>query len=107
MRVKMRFGGIFELDKKLEELEEINLELADPAIWQNPERAQTLGKEKARLENITESISIIEKGIRDAEELITLAREEKDLSLLEIIAVDVDKITKIIADLEFKRMFSG
>jgi peptide chain release factor 2 len=105
--VKTRFGGIFELDKKCEALEEINLELADPAIWQNSERAQTLGKEKAQLENITGAMLTVEKGIQDAEELITLAKEEKDLSLLEMISADVAKITKIIAELEFKRMFSG
>lgn len=103
----MRFGGIFDVAQKLEDLQEINLELADPNIWQNPERAQNLGKEKARLENITEAISTIEKGINDAEELVQLIIEEKDLSLIELITADVDKMNKIISDLEFKRMFSG
>src|SRR5579862_8264166 len=43
------FGGFFEYDRKKERLEEVSLELEDPAIWQDPAKAQELGKERARL----------------------------------------------------------
>ena len=46
----MRFGGIFEFDKKLERFQEVLRELEDHHIWNNPERAQALGKERAQLD---------------------------------------------------------
>ncbi len=45
-----RCGGIFDYDTKCDRLIEVNQELEDPRIWNNPERAQALGKERAQLE---------------------------------------------------------
>ena len=50
--VKPNFGGIFDFDKKSEKLEQVNEELEDPTVWNDPKRAQDLGKEKKALEAI-------------------------------------------------------
>ena len=42
-----RYGGIFDYDTKRERLEEVTRELENPNVWDNPERAQQLGKERA------------------------------------------------------------
>jgi len=102
-----RFGGIFDYDTKCERLDEINLELADPNIWSNTERAQNLGKEKAQLENITFTLQNIQKSLNEANDFVTLIQEEKELSLIESLAKDVNAIEKQVYELEFKRMFSG
>lgn len=46
------FGGIFDYDAKKERLEEVNAELEQPDVWNEPERAQALGKERSSLEAI-------------------------------------------------------
>ena len=45
-------GGFFDYDTKSEKLEEVERELEDPEIWNNPERAQQLGKERSLLSSI-------------------------------------------------------
>lgn len=42
-------GGIFDYDAKKERLEEVNAELEQPDVWNEPERAQALGKERSSL----------------------------------------------------------
>lgn len=39
--------GIFDYDAKKERLEEVNAELEQPDVWNEPERAQALGKERS------------------------------------------------------------
>lgn len=43
------FGGIFDFDSKCERLEEVVRELESSEIWNNPEQAQALGRERAQL----------------------------------------------------------
>ena len=100
-------GGIFDYDNKAERLVEVEHELADPKIWDNPERAQSLGKERAALEIIVDYIREIEEGLRDASELLSIAAEEKDAGTVQSVAKDVDNYEKKVEELEFRRMFSG
>ena len=46
----MCFGGIFDFATKKERLAEVELELAEPSVWDDPDRAQSLGRERASLE---------------------------------------------------------
>ena len=100
-------GGIFDYDNKAERLVEVEHELADSKVWDNPERAQSLGKERAALELIIDNIREIEEGLRDASELLSIAADEKDMDTVQSVAKDVDKYEKKVEELEFRRMFSG
>lgn len=82
-------------------------ELEDPAIWNNPEQAQALGKERGQLELVVNTITELEQGLADAQELLDLAVEEEDEDTIETIIKDLDFLEKRVADLEFRRMFSG
>lgn len=101
------FGGIFEVDQKIERLLEIKTLLEDPNIWNQPELTQTLGKERAALENTVNMMQNLQIQLQDAEELYQLAIEEKDDSALTEVMQDIEKLTINIVDLEFRRMFSG
>lgn len=103
----MRLGGIFDYDTKKEQLEEIMRELEDPAVWNQPDRAQTLGKERAQLESIVDLLSSLTSGLDDASELLELASEENDEDTVASITEDLESLEKEIATLEFRRMFSG
>ena len=103
----MRLGGIFDFDNKAQKLEEVNGLLEDPKIWDNAENAQKLGKEKRALELVVLNLQALEAGIKDSQELFEMAREEADDDTLASIEVDSLEIETKIADMEFKRMFSG
>ncbi len=101
------FGGIFDYDAKKEKLEEVLLELENPDIWNEPEKAQALGKDKASLEAVVTGLDQSSAAVRDAAELLEMAIIEDDSSTADEIIVDLSKIETTIADLEFRRMFSG
>lgn len=82
-------------------------ELEDPAIWNKPERAQSLGKERAQLEKVVVALDELLTGLNDAGELLSLAVEEDDDSTIGEVAGDLEGLEQRIAGLEFRRMFSG
>ena len=82
-------------------------ELEDPKVWNDPERAQTLGRERARLEEVVNTLAEIESGLQDAADLLELAREENDQSTFDAVLADVEAMESRVATLEFRRMFSG
>ena len=83
------------------------MELADPQVWSNPEKAQTLGKERAQLERVIKPLHEMQTAIDDLAELLQMAREEGDEETIQTIADDLDKWRKQVDSLEFERMFSG
>ncbi len=103
----MTYGGIFDYTAKRERLTELQRELEHPEIWNNPERAQELGRERARLEKDVNVLDRLEVGLTEAGELLELAGEEQDADVVDSIAKDLESLGTHVDDLEFRRMFSG
>jgi peptide chain release factor 2 len=82
-------------------------ELEDPSIWDNPEHAQELGRERSRLENVVETLAQLDQSLSDSADLIELAVEERDEETLNSVVEDLDVQEKLLERLEFERMFSG
>ena len=102
----MNFGGIFDVDRKARRLEEVNREIENPDLWNDPKHAQEVSKEKKMLDDIVGSFNRLTQGIADAGELFELSLAEEDFDSLEVIGEDVDRIEHEVAQLEFKRMFN-
>ena len=66
-----------------------------------------MGKEKAELDRVVSTIDQLCSGISDIEELFLLAQEESDDELLREAEADLVKLKQSLAELEFRRMFSG
>lgn len=86
---------------------EVLRELEDPDIWNDQERAQALGKERATLEAVVLNMDELVAGLSDGADLLELAVEEGDEDTVDSVAVDVDAAEQRVAELEFRRMFSG
>jgi len=82
-------------------------ELENPAVWNNPDHAQSLGRERAALEIVVLTLDELEGGLADAGDLLELAIEEEDADAIDSVVEDLEKFEAKIADLEFRRMFSG
>ena len=74
----MRSGGFFDYDAKRERLEEVERELEHPDVWNNPERAQALGRERSMLDKTVNGIRDLKDGLSGALELLELAEMEDD-----------------------------
>lgn len=86
-------------------LAEVVRELEDPKIWNEPKRAQELGKEKKQLDNVVGTLTGLDARLKDGVELFELAKSEGDDATLEALAGDVSALERIVADMEFRRMF--
>jgi len=102
-----RYGGIFDYTEKKHQLDEINLELEQPDIWNKPERAQALGKQRVVLEKIVTTLDTLHNGLNDAHDLLQMAEEEGDADTVSEVEQDLAELGKQLYDLEFQRMFSG
>jgi peptide chain release factor 2 len=100
-------GGIFDYVNRKERLAEVELELAAPDVWNDQERAQSLGRERSALEAVVNTIESMDEGIADARELLEMAAEEGDADTVAAIVADAEKLEQQLAGLEFRRMFSG
>ncbi len=103
----MRFGGTFDFEEKRERLQEVELELADGEVWNDPEKAQQLGRERASLEQVVSLLSTLGDSLRDLSELAELAADENDATALEDVAAELGALETQLAVLEFRRMFQG
>lgn len=66
-----------------------------------------MGKERASLEAVVQTIEKLDAGITEVEELLTLAQEESDQELFDAANKDLNQLQAGLEKLEFRRMFSG
>ncbi|NDW14785.1 peptide chain release factor 2 [Alteromonas genovensis] len=99
--------GYLDFDAKSERLEEVSRELENPDVWNEPDRAQALGKEKVALEQIVETIHNLDQGTEDVEGLVELAVEAEDEETFEEAQNELNSLIEALEKLEFRRMFSG
>jgi peptide chain release factor 2 len=95
------------LATKQERLTELERELAEPSVWNQPERAQRLGQERAQLQGVVGPLTELNAEILQAKELFELTLEEGDeITAREVIA-DLEAVERRLERLEFQRMFAG
>ncbi|WP_321322970.1 peptide chain release factor 2 [Thiomicrorhabdus sp.] len=99
--------GYLDYDVKAERLEEVSKELEDPNIWNKPQEAQALGKEKSQLENIVSTIDDLTLGTESAKELLEMAEMDSDQEMVDEVIAELDRLGERLDKLEFQRMFSG
>lgn len=88
-------GGIFDINQKKLDLEELNLEMSIPSFWNNQVKAIQKSKEQ---ESLNSEISKLE-NIKDSIELLMSDDDEHQDILNEVI--------KELNEIEFQKMFSS
>ncbi|MGP1958600.1 MAG: peptide chain release factor 2 [Arsenophonus sp. NC-CH8-MAG3] len=99
--------GIFNYDNKKKRLEEVKIQLEQPDIWNEPERAQKLGKESSYLEAIVKTIDALIQGFNDISGLFDLAIEADDEETFYEVVAELALLEEKLGQLEFRCMFSG
>ncbi len=107
LRVQTSLGGIFDYAEKKDRLEEVSRELEQPEIWNEPEKAQALGKERSALELVVETIDNMDAGLADTRDLLDLAAEEDDEETVAEVESELAQLKAQLEKLEFRRMFSN
>ncbi|MCL7461692.1 peptide chain release factor 2 [Pseudomonas sp. NW5] len=99
--------GYLDYDLKADRLIEVNRELEDPNVWNNPEYAQNLGRERSTLAQIVETLDELTGGLADCGDLLDMAVEESDEGAVADVEAEVARLRESLEKLEFRRMFSG
>ncbi|PRB77557.1 peptide chain release factor 2 [Pseudomonas sp. MYb185] len=99
--------GYLDYDHKRDRLTEVERELEDPSVWNEPERAQNLGRERASLAEIVGTLDDMDNGLADASELLEMAVEEDDEGAVADVVSELQRLQTRLEALEFRRMFSG
>ncbi len=102
----MTLGGLFDLDVKRERIKELELEMADPAFWENQEKAQTLIDENNNLKTYVEGIDSLESSLEDLEVSYELVKEENDQELFADLEKDLTELQKEMNDFELLMLLS-
>ena len=100
-------GGIFDYDRKALRLNEVHAALENPGVWNEPKRAQELGREKRTLQTVVETIDHLTSNLSDNAELYEMAKSDADFDSLIAIEADAAKLDATVAGLEFRRMFDN
>lgn len=88
-------GGIFDINQKKLDLEELNLEMSIPSFWDSQVKAIQKSKEQ---ESLNSEISKLE-NIRDSIELL-MSEDDEHQDIL-------DEVLKELNEIEFQKMFSS
>ena len=83
------------------------MELGEPDVWNRPEIAQGLGRERSSLEIVVKTIEDLDSGVADAHELLGMAVDENDTDIVADVENEILLLEQQLAKLEFRRMFSG
>jgi peptide chain release factor 2 len=88
-------------------LNEVIAALENPSVWNEPKRAQELGREKKQLEDVVGTIDHLKSNLSDNLELYEMSKADEAFDDLTAIEADAAELRKIVEGLEFRRMFSN
>ncbi len=107
VRAPRRYGGIFDYDAKTERLRTVNASLEDPTVWNDPKKAQELGREKKTLDGVVLTLGGLTRDLADNLELFEMSKEDGDHAGLMTIEAETAKLAAIVEEMEFRRMFNN
>ncbi|WP_429589125.1 peptide chain release factor 2 [Variovorax sp. PvP013] len=96
-----------DYDAKSERLRTVNASLEDPTVWNDPKKAQELGREKKSLDDVVVTLDRLTSGLSDNTELFEMSKADADMDGLASIADDAALLEADIKQLEFRRMFNN
>ncbi|MFZ4068779.1 MAG: peptide chain release factor 2 [Caulobacterales bacterium] len=94
-------------DRALVRLDELNAKVEDPSLWNDPEAAQKLMRERTKLAASIEAIQTLERDLADTVELADLADMDGDEGLLSEARASLSAAQKKAAAAELAALLSG
>lgn len=103
----LSYGGFFEVDKKRKQLEQAHLKTTSTDFWKNSEEAQSVLKKIRLFETELEQYNSIKDTYDDISELVTLADNEKDESLIPDLEKMLNDLKNKIDKIESQNLLQG
>ncbi len=100
-------GGVFDWEPALRQLDELNARAEDPTLWDRPEAAQALMRERNRLAAAVEAVRKLERERADALDYAEMAEAEGDQEAAEEAARTLAALREVAARAELEALLSG
>ena len=100
-------GGVFDWEPALRKLDELNARVEDPTLWDKPEEAQAVSRERSRLSAQVEGVQSLERDLADALGYAELADEEGDEASLDEARAQLKAIKERAGRAELEALLSG
>lgn len=100
-------GGVFDVASLRAQLEELDVEMARPDLWDDPEKAQEVGRKKNAVEDELALYDRVESGLDDAEVLLELAQEAQDTDTAAEVTEKCDEVSGVLEQAELKQLLGG
>ncbi len=101
------YGGHFDIDRKREDIQELEARIATPGFWDRGDESQTVLKERTVMEKTLEAWDRLNRQLEDIKILIELGSEAEDEVTLNEVNVLNAELEKGVSRLEFQKMLSG
>ncbi|PYV88458.1 MAG: peptide chain release factor 2 [Acidobacteria bacterium] len=98
-------GSIFDASKLREKLTEVEKQAADPNLWSNPQKSQTVMREKKRLESVLATEADLARRSEDISAYFDLAREGEKVD--DELRREIDGLRDVVDRLETETLLSG
>jgi peptide chain release factor 2 len=100
----MSWGGFFDVSAKQEKLKGLEDRMADPAFWDDQERAREVIAESNRVKGWTEPWERLSSRVDELAEMLELLEAEPDAELEAEAADEAESIRVALDDLELRNM---
>ncbi|WP_159999924.1 peptide chain release factor 2 [Roseomonas sp. 18066] len=94
-------------DVALRRLDEVNARAEDPTLWEKPDEAQVVMRERGRLADQIEGVRKLEQDVTDALELIEMAEAEGDAATADAAIADLQSFAAEAKRREIESLLSG
>ncbi len=101
------FGGLFDIDRKREDIQELEARIADPDFWNDNETAQRILKERTVLEKTVDGWDRLSRQLEDIRVLIELGAEAGDEATLAEVGKLNEELERGVSQAEFQKMLAG
>lgn len=98
---------LLDIDRQIEEVNELKVEMSRSDFWDDRERAIEVGKRMEGLSNETVKWQELQTQIRDLEELVAEANKEGDDSFADEALNNYEELKKVLESFEFLVLFGG
>ena len=103
----MNYGGHFDIDSKIQEINKLQRETEQLDFWNNRENAEDTLKNLNELKELVDSIESIKNEINSTNELLNLLEVENDEELLGEVNHTISEISKKTEELRLLLLLSG
>lgn len=103
----MILGGLFDVDKKYEDIKELEERLNDSSIWSEQSKYNEINSNLTILKKEVEDYNVLSKQLEEAKQTLELLAVESDLDLYNELVSLINSISTSLESLELNTLLNG